>query len=292
MSNTPPESRIGTYNPHVQPNSHFGEAPGQIVTERLDRVFRAHEKEMWQASQIDFGKLQPKMLTEDEVAALRGAVLTTALFGGETSRRLAYFREDHEVTTFSPIQSYEELKQHAVLQAYLAETGLVDREDLAKELDLVVGRWREEESLTLVQIYTKEMMQKKLTGVFFEGLAKSTKEPLLGEILSPMIQDSFRDSQYYMEKGGEVVAADESGTAMGEVEEFLLDQMLGPRSMFVESYAQTMSRVGLLDQTALGASLEQLAQLIGRENLLRISADRRFRSRIQDQWGVELPKVA
>lgn len=292
MSNTPPESRVGTYNPHVQPNSHFGEAPGQIVTKRLDRVFRAHEKEMWQVSRIDFGKLQPKMLTEDEIVALRGAVLTTAPFGGETYRRLAYFREDHEVTTFSTIQSYEELKQHAVLQACLTETGLVDREDLAKELEIVVAGWREEEPLTLVQTYAKEMTQRNLIGLFFRGFAKFTREPLLGEILPPMAQDSFRQSQYYLEKGGEVVAADKSGTVIGEVEEFLLNQMLGPRSIFVESYTKAMSKVGRLDQVTLGASLDQLAQLISRENLLSISADQRFRSRIHDQWGVELPKVA
>lgn len=304
MSNPSPESRVGSYNPHVKPNAHVGQLGG-FFTQLLDKIFRTQEECMWRITGdegINFDKVRANLLPEQELLALRGAAVVASLHDANTNYRLGYFREDHEMTSFGVAQGYNGLKRYGALLTYLEVTRSVSEEDLADELKRIRGsRWdvilrgndlspAQRYPLTVSQTYTQAMVEDRVDALFFSGFTKSTLELVLGkQILPNLSQDADQSSQFYLEKGRQMIDGDESGSCMGEVEEFLLDRIPGPRSMYSESYREAMRKVGQLDQAALVQTLDQVGKLIGRDRLVILVADSRFRARILDQWDIRLP---
>lgn len=267
--------------------------PGVMFSPYFDRFFRTHEKVMWQLSAIDFTTLRPDLLTPEDIEALRGAMLVESHNPVYTMRILEYYRHDHEVTSFVTTWGYEEMKHYAALRTYLEATGLVDADDLARELDVTrAGQWGDEETrFTRVQSFTYAMVQEQATARFYKRFAERTREPLLQEILRLISKDEYRHCQYYLDKGKEELAL--GGDRLREVDEVLLNfQMPGPT--FVRDfgrYVQAGLKVAPIDIGAMRETADKVAQLTGRLHLLKLAADRAFHRKLSDEWGVDIRSV-
>lgn len=267
--------------------------PSVFISPEFDRFFRTHEKVMWQLSAIDFSKIQPDLLTADEVEALRGAMLVESHNPVYTMRILEYYRPDHEVTSFVTTWGYEEMKHYAVLRAYLEVSGRIDKNELAKELDITrAGPWGDEETrFTKVQSFTYAMVQEQATARFYKRFADYTKEPLLQEILRLISKDEYRHCQYYLDKGKQELSL--GGDRMREVDEVLLNfQMPGPT--FVKDFDQFVEagmKVAPIDIGAMRETADKVAQLTGRLHLLKLAADRAFHRKLSDEWGIDIRSV-
>lgn len=264
-----------------------------MFTENFDRFFRTHERVMWQFGAIDFSTLQPELLTPEDLAAVRGAMLVESHNPVYTQRLLEYFRHDHEMTAFVVTWAYEEMKHYAVLRSYLGATGRVDVQDLTRELEVTrAGQWGDEEvGFTPLQSYTYTMLQEEITGLFYKRFAETTREPLLKSILQLIGRDEYRHCQYYLEKGRQELAANRG--RIREVDDILLRfQMPGPTFMQgYETHAQAMQRVAKVDIAAMKEILDKVAQLTGRLHLVKLATDRAFHRKLGDEWGVDLPLV-
>jgi len=248
---------------------------------------------MWQFGAIDFGSLQPDLLTQEDVEAVRAAMLVESHNPVYTQRLLEYFRHDHEMSAFVVTWAYEEMKHYGVLRTYLEATGRVDLQDLTRELDVTrAGQWGDVETgFSNLQSYTYTMLQEEITGLFYKRFAETTREPLLKSILQLIGRDEYRHCQYYLDKGRQELATDRGH--MREIDEILLGfQMPGPT--FIQNYeghSQAMLRVAKIDIAAMKEILDKVAQLTGRLHLLKLTTDRAFHRKLRDEWGVDLPQV-
>jgi rubrerythrin len=271
----------------------MGNAPGVLISPEFDRFFRTHEKVMWQLSAIDFSKMQPELLTADEVEALRGAMLVESHNPVYTMRILEYYRPDHEVTSFVTTWGYEEMKHYAILRTYLEVSGRIDKAELANELDITrAGPWGDEETrFTKVQSFTYAMVQEQATARFYKRFAEYTKEPLLQEILRLISKDEYRHCQYYLDKGKQELSL--GGERMREVDEVLLNfQMPGPT--FVkdfDKFVEAGMKVAPIDVGAMRETADKVAQLTGRMHMLKLAADRTFHRKLSDEWGIDIRSV-
>ena len=270
--------------------------PGTLFTPRFDRFFRSHERVMWQFGALRFDEIQPHLVTDTDIDAIRAAMLVESHHPVYEQYLLEYFRHDHEMTSFIVTWSYEEMKHYAALRTYLEALDVVDSEDLGQELARTrSGEWgeewhQEEQRFTLVQSYTYTMLQEQVTGLFYKRFAGVAQEPVLKELLLLIGKDEYRHCQYYLEKGQEALSQDRH--LMEEVDDVLLHfQMPGPT--FVENYPQhreAMLKVANLDLAALKESLDKISQLTGKLHIVRMATNSAFLRKLRDEWGID-PKL-
>ena len=134
---------------------------GTLFSPRFDRFFRTHEKILWQFSAIDFGGIRKELLTQEDIDAVRAAMLVESHNPVYTLRLLEFFRHDHEMASFAVTWAYEEMRHYAVLRTYLEATGMVDNQELAQSLDHTrKGDWgRDTLTMSAMQNYTYTMLQ-------------------------------------------------------------------------------------------------------------------------------------
>lgn len=264
--------------------------PGTLISPEFDRFFRLHEKVMWQLSAVDFSKMQPERLGDEEVEALRGAMLVESHNPVYTMRILEYYRADHEVTSFVTTWGYEEMKHYAILRTYLESSGRVDKAELARELDITrAGQWGDEETqFTRVQSFTYAMVQEQATARFYKRFADYTKEPLLEEILRMISKDEYRHCQYYLDKGKQELSL--GGNRMREVDEVLLNfRMPGPTFIKdFDQFTETALKIAPIDLSAMRETTDKVAQLTGRLHVVKLAADRKYRQKMSDEWGFDV----
>ena len=266
--------------------------PGTMFTPRFDRFFRSHERVMWQYGAIKWDEIQPDLVTDTDIDAIRAAMLVESHNPVYTQYLLEYFRDDHEMTSFIVTWSYEEMKHYGVLRTYLEALDVVDNAALEQELARTrSGEWGEEEKrFTLVQSYTYAMLQEQVTGLFYKRFAGVAQEPVLKELLLIIGKDEYRHCQYYLEKGQEALSQDRH--RLEEVDEVLLHfEMPGPT--FMENYQQhgeAMLKVANLDLAAMKESLDKISQLTGKLHIVRMATNGAFLRKLRDEWGMD-PKL-
>lgn len=262
---------------------------GVLVNPIFDKFFRVHEKVRWELAELDFSTIDTSLLSDDDVTAVRTAMLVESHYPVYTLRLLEYFRADHEMTAFVTSWAYEEMKHHLVLRAYLEATGLVDPDQLNDELAVTRGgAWGEEYmSYTRAQLFTHTMLQELIAALFYKRFAATAKEPLLKIVLGLVSKDEYRHCAYYLDKGRQELA--ENKKALDEVDRALFNfEMPGPS--FVPDYAQryeVMLGVAKVDFKAIEEALGKIAQLTGKAHILKLATSSEFRRIVRAQWGLE-----
>lgn len=267
--------------------------PGTFINPAFDRFFRTHERVMWSFSAIPFDKIDLSLITEEDLNAVRGAMLVESHNPVYTRMLLDYFRMDHEMAAFVVTWSYEELKHYGALRTYLEATGLVDLVDLERELkETRAGPWGDIESqFTVAQSFSYTMLQEELTGQFYQKFARRVKEPVLRKILTLIGKDEFRHCQWYLYKAKQVLS--QNRHAREEVEDLMLRfEMPGPS--FIQEYGKhglAMLKVAPPDKDSLRSSMAKLSQLTGRHHMAKLSTDTIYLRKLWDEWGMDPREV-
>lgn len=296
---------VGTHNPHVIPDARIGLSARFIQKHEGERRRLTTDKENGIQEGFVYDTLQAGLVTEKEIIALQGATLAAAPYAAEISDRLMYFRADHDLTTYEVVVGYREgLRRYGALYGVLRKIGSISQ-DFAEELKAdTKARWDEvvrinelpaddRYQVTAVQTYAQRMVESRIATQLFAGFERFAQEPVLkSEILLPLKRDAVLSSQFYFAKGRQVIDGDESGTARRDVEKYFLDNIPGPKSIYKDPYLEAIREVGGLDEAVLAKTLRQVGRLIGRERLVVLTADSTFQARVQDQWGIKIPKAA
>lgn len=259
----------------------------------FDKFFRIHEKVMWQLGGIDFNSIQPDLLTDLDVKALRGAMLVESHNPVYTSRILDYYRHDRPMTSFVVTWAYEEMKHYEVLLAYLKATDRLDLGELDDLLDQTrAGEWGDEAmEYTKVQALTYTVLQEQTTGRFYKRFADVTREPLLQEILRTISGDEYRHCQYYLEKGKQEIAKDRD---KGLEEADVIIRTFEMPGVFIPNYNENVMKPGLeiapYNAAAARETSDKIAQLTGRAHLLTLARDPVISARMSE-FGLNPLKI-
>lgn len=270
--------------------------PGILFTDQFDRFFRTHEAQRWSLSDVTskLSTVDWTLVTQDQIDAVRASMLVESHNPVYMMVLLGMFRSDHEMASFIVTWGYEEFKHYAVLRTYLEVSGMVDKAELAMELDQTrAGPWGEEErQFSRIKSFTYTMLQEQVTGQFYQKFADSVEEPVLQNILRLVSGDEYRHCQYYLEKGRQELAEDNS--RMKEVDDVWLKfEMPGPT--FIPDYDTHVAAMGGV--VSRGADnykqiLSKVKDLIGIQHMAKLALDRSYRQKIQDKWGVDLGEIA
>ncbi|MBI2040414.1 acyl-ACP desaturase [Candidatus Microgenomates bacterium] len=266
---------------------------GTIITPAFHRFFKTHEAQMWRMDDMRFDQIDRGLLTEDEIVAVRGAMLVESHNPVYTQVLLDYFRHDHEMAAFIVTWSYEELKHYLALRTYLEATGMVDLVDLEKELtETRAGPWGDDErNFTAPQSFAYTMLQEEITGLFYHGFAQRTKEPTLKRMLQIIGKDEYRHCQWYLYKGKK--SLQHNPQALEEVDDLLLRfRMPGPS--FMKEYDRYGAAMFRQIPSAINSGrqvMSKLKDLVGFGHMLRLAADSRYRNKLSEEWGVDLKKL-
>lgn len=266
---------------------------GTVITPAFHTFFQTHERQMWKMGGIPFDQINRGLLGEDDIVAVRGAMLVESHNPVYTQVLLDYFRNDHEMAAFIVTWSYEELKHYAVLRTYLEATGMVDLGGLERELtETRAGPWGDDESrFTVAQSFAYTMLQEEITGLFYHGFAQRVKEPVLKNTLRTIGQDEFRHCQWYLYKGKESLKHNPG--AIEEVYDLLLRFRMPGYSFMAgyDRYGGAMSRQIPSVVSSGRQVMSKLKDLIGIRHMLQLAAGSRYRSKLSEEWGIDLRKI-
>lgn len=268
--------------------------PGIIFTPRFDQFFRTHERVMWQLGNIDFGTIQKDKITQDDIGGVRAAMLVESHDPVVTQVLLGMTRYDQEMSAFTITWSYEELKHYAALRTYLEATGLVNREELAEELDQTRrGPWGEEESqFSRAKMFTYTMLQEQATGMFYRNFARHVQEPVLQNILRLVAKDEFRHCQFYLGKAQEELEKDPE--VLPQVDEALVNFYM-PGPTFIAKYPEYspfMRKAANPGARDFKEVLAKAAELVGWKHLAELAANPVHRQTFKNRWGVDPYPIA
>lgn len=262
--------------------------PGQLFSPEFDRFYRTHERVMWELGDIDFSAIQSELLTDNEVQAVRGAMLVESHNPVYTNFLLDFFRHDHEMAAFVVTWSYEELKHYMALRAYLEASGRVDIDEMEAELAQTrAGNLQlEEEGLTPLQFEAYAMLQEQITGSYYKRFSESAQEPVLKGMLSIIGKDEYRHCQWYLEKAKQALMKDPR--RVGEVVE-VLSRFTMPGPTFIQNYSdytKAFLRAVKLDVSALKESLSKIEQLTGKFDGLKAGTRVTYIRKISEGFGL------
>lgn len=264
----------------VQQNAYVlapGKTDGTLVTPRLDRFIRTHERVAWSFGQIDFGSIQADRLTDIEIDALMGAMLVESHNPVYTARLMDYNRPDHETTGFLAYWVVEEAKHYIALRTYaetLARRGRLDPNKLETVLRQTrEGEWGEKESrMTPVQTFLYTMLQEFSTETIYRKFGKATEEPVLKVMLSLLGRDEMRHCMYYLESGKRVMARDRP--SLDEIEEVLASFEMPGRG-FVPDYERfeaAMIKIAAPGKVETGQAVGKVSEFVGPVNSMKLLA--------------------
>ena len=260
---------------------------GTLISPQYDRFHRTHERVMWELSSIDFDKIQPDLLSDTDLEAVRGVMLVESHNPHYTDFLLHQFSDDHEMAAFVITWGYEELKHYLVLRTYLEATGRVNQEDLNEELRRTRSGPLEEidGDFSHLQFYAYGMLQEQITGSFYKRFAEATTEPVLKDILLLIGKDEYRHCQWYLEKGKAELLDDPR--RVGEVVD-ILSRFSMPGPTFIEDYAKytrAFLKTVRLDLSAMKESMSKIEQLTGKLDSLKAATRVTYMRRISESFG-------
>lgn len=287
----PKDSRpsVTPYTGLLTPREH---TEGTFITPALDKFYRTSERTMGRFSAIRFDQINRSLVTDDDITAVRWAMLIESHNPVYTGKLLDYFQADHEMAAFVVIWGYEELMHYAKLRSYLAEGGFVDLKDLDRELiETRAGAWGEKErGYTPLQAYAYTMVQETGTSKFYKGASNRTNEPVLKEVLTTIGKDETRHAQWYLGKAQSELARNPKG--LDEIDQVLLEFNM-PGSTFISNNQEYMTSMRSL--TAIGvedivAVLGKTTELVGLPHMLKLAGNSAFRDKV-GEYNVDIRQV-
>lgn len=279
----------------IIPNSYLQDPSNResIVTPYFDKFYVQHQRMMWHFDQIPFDRINPGLLIDDDIIAVRSAMLVESHNPVYTEVLLRVFRPDHEMTSFIIVWGYEEFKHYMGLRRYLKATGKVNLTELGRELEQTrAGEWgKREADFTPAQSYAYTTLQEQVTGMFYLKFAENVKEPVLQGMLRLIGKDEMRHCQYYLGKAQQ--EQKNNPQAKDEIDEVLLDfGMPGPT--FIEGYpdyARVMNRVAKPGPAELAQVLKRVGEMVGYDHMLDLAERPDYKNILEEKWGMELEPV-
>ncbi|MCX6021752.1 MAG: acyl-ACP desaturase [Chloroflexi bacterium] len=263
--------------------------PGVFISPSFNTFFRTSERVMWKFSAVPWDKIERDKITEDDINAVRAAMLVESHNPIYSKVLLDYFAQDHEMAAFVVTWAYEELKHYGVLRTWLEATGMVDQVALEKELSEVrAGPWGDIESkFSVVQSFSYTMLQEELTGLFYQKFMHRIKEPVLKHIITLIMRDEYRHCQWYLQKAQQVLAS-----GKGHIEEvyemFMNFEMPGPT--FIEEYGkhgQAMLKVAPPDANTFRDVMQKIYDLTGRRQFAKLWNSGPYLRKLKSEWGID-----
>lgn len=290
-------TKEGVFESPVTPNAHVQNPtkPGLLVNPYFDDFYRTHKKAMWDFDKVPFDRINPKLLTDDDIEAATTAMEVESHNPVYTARLLTYFREDHEMTSFIMTWGYEEMKHYLGLRTYLEASGRVNLGTLAANLTQVrSGPWGDREAgFTEGQSYGYTMVQEQVTGRFYNKFADRTKEPVLRDMLRLIGKDEYRHAAYYLEKGKQEVK--KNPDAREQISEVLMDfGMPGPTFMGEDNYregAEVMDRIASPGPLDMVAVLRKVGEMIGYRYLFDLLDNKEHQKALREHWRIDIEQV-
>ncbi len=262
----------------VRPDAHIlvpGKIDGTIVTPRLDKFIRTHEKVVWSFGQIDYGAIQEGRLSDVEINAVLGTMLVESHNPRFTARLMDYNALDHETTGFLAYWTLEEAKHYMALRTYaevLARRGRIDSNRLEGILQQTrAGEWGEKETaMTPVQTYLYTTLQEFATNAVYKSFAKRTQEPVLQGMLTLLAKDEMRHCIYYLEKGREIMQQDKP--SLDEIEDVLLNFEMPGRGFVpdYDTYERAIVEVAAPGKTETAGAVGKVREFVGSANALKL----------------------
>lgn len=270
--------------------------PGTVFTPRFHKFFESHKRMMWDMSKISYDQVDPNLVSDQDVAGVRAAMLVESHNPVYTEVLLRKFRRDQEMSAFVVVWGYEELQHYGSLKTYLESleaSGRVDRAALKALLDQTrAGPWGEEEAyFKPARSFVHTMLQEQVTGMYYRNFARGIKEPVLKETLHFIEKDEFRHCQWYFDKAKEAI--EENPKVMPEIDEGFKGFDM-PGGSFVPNYDQERAIMRESAQPQRGDYLEvfkKAVTLVGPVHATELAFNSSFRDAILERWGVDLSKV-
>lgn len=242
---------------------------------------------------FDFGTIQRDKLKPSDIGGVVAAMHVESHNPVYTEELQRKFRRDFEMTAFLGTWSYEEMKHFFVLHEYALESGLVDPDELAAELDITrEGPWGEVvRRSTKAQIFTYTMIQEQGTGRLYFLSAKQTEEPLLQRVYKYLSRDEYRHCEFYLYKGKQAIEED-PGVVPEMVEAAIMFEFPGPT--FVYNYPekrQALSEAAKPDIRDVASVVGRVGELFGTQRLIEISLDPANRRAFEEKYHVDIIQI-
>jgi hypothetical protein len=259
-----------------------------LAVRSFGKFYINHEQMLWRLTDLEWDKIDRKLVDEPTLAAVRGAMLVESHNPVFASTLLGKFRSDFPMAGFLAIWTYEEWKHFAGLKAYVEATEYMSPKALADELAVTrAGEWIIPDKYTDLMMATYAMLQELITGIFYKNFAMRVKEPVLRSLLSQIGKDEYRHCQYYFEYAKHVLDADRS--RMDEVDTTLLEfEMPGPS--FVPDYDRHGLAMLVAASPGPGAFREvvtKISNLVGNIHVLKLAGNAAYRRRLEENWGMD-----
>lgn len=274
------------------------EDPATLITPTFDRYFRTHERVMWRVGDIPFDQIDRDLVTADDVAAVRWAMLIESHNPVITAELLTYYRLDHEGAVDAILWGYEEFKHYLVERTYLqspALEGFVDMEDLDRELMKArAGEWgNKERRYTPLQVAFYRGVQEIFTGVYYDALARNTEEPVLRVMARNIGKDEVRHSVREFDKTEVEWAKIPRAEALEQTDEVLLDFDM-PGLTFIPEYqrykdpVRRATRIGTGDVVRV---LRRISGLVGKTHMLELAGRKEFRDKVTGDYNLDPAEI-
>lgn len=181
-------------SPFVEANAYVikpGAPLGTLVSVSANRFFREQEDRLFERkiSAIPFASIDFKLVTPEELKAMRAATVIGWRHTADAIGKLNYYRPDHELTTVEVVSDYFQLRQNLVLHTYLRDSkliGEIEQKKFDAQLDNVKNKVREDEheiQIPLVQFLATSAIHSLNARVFYANFGLSMREPVLQEQL-------------------------------------------------------------------------------------------------------------
>lgn len=270
----------------------------RFFSPKFARFWGIHERIMQPLtgeSGITLGAIA-KDLLDKEGRDIRGVVAAMHIESHNpvyTEELYRKFRHDFEMTAFIGTWAYEEMKHFIVLHAYALDSGLVDPEKLAVELDITrAGPWGEGvRRSTAPQIYTYTMMQEQTTGRFYQLAAENTQEPRLKSTYDYIAGDEYRHCEFYLYKGKQEIEKDPK-VVKEMVEAAIMFEMPGPTFAYrYPDQKQALNEAAKPGFKDVKSVVGRVRELFGTERMIEISLDPANRKAFEEKYHMDIIQV-
>lgn len=269
-----------------------------LITPAFDKYYRNHERMRWEVSDIPFDQIDRDLVTADQVAAVRWAMLIESHNPVVTADLLTYYRLDHEGAADAIVWGYEEFKHYLVERTYLqspALADLVDLEDLDRELTATrAGEWgNKERGYTPLQVPIYRGIQEVATARYYYALARHTEEPVLKGLATLIAKDEVRHSEREFDKADVEWFKMPRTQALEQADEVLLGLDM-PGLTFIPDYqkykepVRRATGIGVVDVVIV---LKKISALVGKAHMLDLARRREFRDKVMGDYNLDPGEV-
>ena len=181
----------------------------QGVRHCVERYLRRFETSGWNRyTDFAYGDIRPELLTEQQLSALRTAMLVEDHIPGYAKAYHRLFEldpglPDVELDTRRAMLHFvfkwtsDEDRHAHTLENYIRATGRIDEADLSKEMRIATGKQYAAPHEDPMQMAVYTVIQEKATQVFYSCLRDAVEEPVLKQVLDALSKDEARHCGFF-----------------------------------------------------------------------------------------------